>query len=297
MNKTLAAAFGSMAIGCGAAIAYMWSADEGGRASGAPRAPALASAEQSSLATEVAAQRRSLTRLEEAIASIERSVIETREENEKLRDMLNDLLGTNPGAATAKAPGAPRPGTLASPSAETVAVATPARDPAVLVGEGVTNAAGVYAFSAVEAQREQEIKSVLAKVEAEKQKAEQERAREREIRDAKRRVDEMAKRLNLSPDQTQAMADLLVERGDKSREMWVAMRDGQMTREQSREMRQTLRTEYDAKLQQVLTPAQFQELQAIRQEQERQGGGDMNWGPQFREGRREVRQGTTAQPR
>lgn len=117
--------------------------------------------------------------------------------------------------------------------------------------------------------RTDEIRTVLAQIEDEKRAKQEEREYVRSQERSRRMVEELEERLGLSQDQLAQFADALFARDQSRGELWRGRgMDGvqEMTREE-RELQSELVTQgYESTLQQLLTPAQYTELVAVREE-------------------------------
>ncbi|MDQ7781158.1 MAG: hypothetical protein RDV41_15795, partial [Planctomycetota bacterium] len=79
----------------------------------------------------------------------------------------------------------------------------------------------------------------------------------------KRLLDEITKRLDLQPHQTEAVGALMQEQMDAMRNLW---RGEGLTNDQRREQMTTMMTQTDEKMKALLTPTQFETYTAWRQE-------------------------------
>jgi hypothetical protein len=262
----------ALAVGVGAGVFFAGGSGRGAAERGAP--PGVDAAALAALEEEQRASRETIRRLEDRVASLDRSLADAQRESGRVRELVEDLLaaGYSPSRARLEEP-APAAAASAAPSGGAPA------DPAAMGALATAPSTADPAFGQSESAREGEIRTVLAKIKAEEERKERERERSRDVQRARRQVEEIAGRLSLTPDQTEKFAAFIVERDELQGHLFRKMRDSEAPREELRLAREKIQVSYDAKLQELLSPAQFAELQKIREEPRGGGPSEAGRGP------------------
>lgn len=207
-------------------------------------------------------QQDAIARLESALVVAEGSAVEAGREAQKTRELLEDFLA----AAGPRSSGSGGAGALGSAAADAIApgAASPAgaRDPGTVVPSGA---------SAPLDPRREEIRLVLQDIRAEERRREEEREQQRRRDETARYIKTISTRLNLTPEQQEQMTTLSIGRQDARRAIMDEVESGNIERDEARKKMEEARAGYEAQLQQVLHPVQYEELQKIRSEDE--GGG------------------------
>jgi len=199
------------------------------------------------------AQTLRVSALEQGLDQALRELEQQRRETETLRELLDDLLASTPTTATA----ASEPATADESDTSLAAL-----DP---FGTGTETGA-----AAVPKKAEREIRAVLARVDDERRQEREKRQESRQRRRAERVIQDVRERLGLSEDQAQAMTEALLARDLGRRKAWS---DDAAEVEVRRAAAATIDETYELALQQLLSPAQYEELQAVRKESASGGGG------------------------
>ncbi|GIW71309.1 MAG: hypothetical protein KatS3mg102_0851 [Planctomycetota bacterium] len=242
------------------------------------------SAQLDALAARLEAAGEQLSKHERALAALQHSLAETtelvfeaRREQAGLREQLEEFalagLATGPGvhaAGSRSGPAAllaeadsfgPRAGGLAARSA--------APQPA-----GAEGSAAPVPASGQQAPPPEMV--AAARLALEQAREEERRQREQaeaalRLERAQRMVERLSERLQLLPQQQEQLTSLLYQRDEQRRAAFRAVREGQLDPEQARAQAQQAEQAYEQALQQVLTPQQYAELEAIRAEQREEG--------------------------
>ncbi len=219
-------------------------------------------------------------RLEQSIAAAERQTEAFRKEAEKTRDILEDLLAAG---------SLPIPERGALDRAASSSLGSPTRTPSAAGGLGAPpSAAGALTdktapppiVAAVPEERRAEVRAVMDQMRVEEQQRREQEQAQRALERTQRNVQRIAERLQLSPQQQEQMVALQQARSEGQRLVMEQMRAGSVPRDQMQAKMEEVRVAYEAQLQSILQPAQYEELQKVRAEEGQGGRGGRRGGDQ-----------------
>jgi hypothetical protein len=253
-----------------------------GAPAAAANAAALAAAEAriATLETEVAKARRdyetALRQGTDAMATALEAIRELERLRERQDDILLALEGAGPGPKPGAPPGGGGPRLAAGPRPPHDDSPPESTDHAAFAANAPKGGGVVPGDVAVVKQALEEIR----RAEEAERRAQREERRKEQI---SRRVADLAPKLGLTADQQERLTAVFIDANAHRQALWQAMRESEGAGD-PRQMRETMRAvreEEERKVQEILSPQQYAELQKIREEERREQ--QEEWG-RFRRG-------------